>query len=274
MFKMKNAQSRTRNQPMAPPIGAPRKAKSGFTLIELLVVIAIIAILAAILFPVFARARENARRSSCQSNLKQLGLGIMQYAQDYDERFPYFQASGGKFRQFANIQPYVKSLQVLQCPSESTAPDTNPNNTGYVDYSYNIYLSENPYVSATTPGRSVSVLTQASLTVLYADAVTESANSYESGCAKARNCTAGLATFATLTAEPDPAQRHLEGQNFAFCDGHVKWYKGDTGTKSASVYNACTPGSTDTQAAIPSNSLCSTTATTYSGSSPTFNITP
>jgi prepilin-type N-terminal cleavage/methylation domain-containing protein len=65
----------------------------GFTLIELLVVIAIIAILAAILFPVFARARENARRASCQSNLKQIGLGIMQYTQDYDERMPPTQAN-------------------------------------------------------------------------------------------------------------------------------------------------------------------------------------
>ncbi|RYG63911.1 DUF1559 domain-containing protein, partial [bacterium] len=62
--------------------------KGAFTLIELLVVIAIIAILAAILFPVFGRARENARRSSCLSNMKQIGLGMMQYTQDYDEKFP------------------------------------------------------------------------------------------------------------------------------------------------------------------------------------------
>src|ERR1700722_4415731 len=61
---------------------------NGFPLIELLVVIAIIALLAAILFPVFARARENARRATCQSNLKQLGLGMLQYEQDHDERFP------------------------------------------------------------------------------------------------------------------------------------------------------------------------------------------
>ncbi len=71
-----------------------KKAKSAFTLIELLVVIAIIAILAAILFPVFARARENARRSSCTSNLKQIGLGIIQYAQDYDEKYPVLRNNG------------------------------------------------------------------------------------------------------------------------------------------------------------------------------------
>jgi prepilin-type N-terminal cleavage/methylation domain-containing protein/prepilin-type processing-associated H-X9-DG protein len=126
-----------------------------FTLIELLIVIAIIAILAAILFPVFARARENARRTSCQSNLKQLGLGIAQYLQDYDERYPFnisyspypctgtgcntitFDAqtdptmpgavyqgqSTGKASSYAEIKwsdlimPYLKSTQLFVCPS-------------------------------------------------------------------------------------------------------------------------------------------------------------
>src|SRR5215216_4432933 len=77
----------TMDLPHATSLATPVKRR-GFTLIELLVVIAIIAILAAILFPVFARARENARRTSCLSNLKQLSLGIMQYTQDYDERLP------------------------------------------------------------------------------------------------------------------------------------------------------------------------------------------
>jgi prepilin-type N-terminal cleavage/methylation domain-containing protein len=70
-------------------IGGQDEKRLGFTLIELLVVIAIIAILAAILFPVFARARENARRASCANNLKQIGLGILQYVQDYDEKIPF-----------------------------------------------------------------------------------------------------------------------------------------------------------------------------------------
>ena len=109
----------------------PQRA-SAFTLIELLVVIAIIAILAAILFPVFARARENARRSSCQSNMKQIGLGMLQYAQDYDEKLPGYRFSyaspvagqtGAGTQLNSNIffnqvtYPYTKSYQIWVCPS-------------------------------------------------------------------------------------------------------------------------------------------------------------
>jgi prepilin-type N-terminal cleavage/methylation domain-containing protein/prepilin-type processing-associated H-X9-DG protein len=97
--------------------------RNGFTLIELLVVVAIIAILAAILFPVFARARENARRASCQSNLKQIGLGLIQYTQDYDEAVPAdvfvsVQASDATHYKWMDaIYPYVKSTQIFDCPS-------------------------------------------------------------------------------------------------------------------------------------------------------------
>ena len=104
-----------------------RAAKRGFTLIELLVVIAIIAILAAILFPAFAKARESARRSSCSSNLKQIGMGLLQYTQEYDElmvRTSYGQATGDdwsnplRWKWMDAVYPYIKSEEVFNCPSD------------------------------------------------------------------------------------------------------------------------------------------------------------
>jgi prepilin-type N-terminal cleavage/methylation domain-containing protein/prepilin-type processing-associated H-X9-DG protein len=99
--------------------------KKGFTLIELLVVIAIIAILAAILFPVFAKAREKARQTACLSNMKQIGLGIMQYTQDYDEHFPCIrmQDPSGQhtWEWHYEINPYVKSVPVFACPSNNAS---------------------------------------------------------------------------------------------------------------------------------------------------------
>ncbi|MGI5820019.1 MAG: DUF1559 domain-containing protein [Armatimonadota bacterium] len=94
----------------------------GFTLIELLVVIAIIAILAAILFPVFARAREKARQTSCLSNQKQIGLGVAMYTQDFDERFPPAYTGSGNRRVsgfYDGIGPYTKNEQMYICPSGS-----------------------------------------------------------------------------------------------------------------------------------------------------------
>jgi len=95
------------------------RRKSGFTLIELLVVIAIIAILAAILFPVFARARENARRASCQSNEKNIALGFKQYIQDNGEKYPPVMASAYDLKNNDGIQEYIKSSGIFFCPSDS-----------------------------------------------------------------------------------------------------------------------------------------------------------
>jgi prepilin-type N-terminal cleavage/methylation domain-containing protein/prepilin-type processing-associated H-X9-DG protein len=125
----------------------------GFTLIELLVTIAIIAVLAAILFPVFARARENARRSSCMSNLKQIGLGFIMYSQDYDEHMPgwyltnpggvkeFTAPNGGKYSNqpwYFAIYPYLKNWQILNCPSASAAVQyTGGYSLTAFPYSYN-----------------------------------------------------------------------------------------------------------------------------------------
>ena len=101
--------------------------KVGFTLIELLVVIAIIAILAAILFPVFAQARESARRSACLSNTKQIGLAMLMYLNDYDETTPsafYFNDTGARVDVFMTLQPYIKNLQVFYCPDRSDESDS------------------------------------------------------------------------------------------------------------------------------------------------------
>jgi prepilin-type N-terminal cleavage/methylation domain-containing protein len=92
----------------------------GFTLIELLVVVSIIALLAVILFPVFSRARESAHRASCQSNHKQIGLALMQYVQDNDEKFPPYIPNVGRYHALFTIRNYIKSNQIYRCPSDPT----------------------------------------------------------------------------------------------------------------------------------------------------------
>lgn len=131
-----------------PMFPSSHRSRAAFTLIELLVVIAIISILAAILFPVFGRARENGRRASCQSNLKQIGLGIEQYKQDYEQRFVvYSQNLNDNPRERLNA--YIKSNQLWVCPSETNANVQGMTDGRNVSYMFNSQLS----VTVDLPGR-------------------------------------------------------------------------------------------------------------------------
>ena len=221
--------------------------KSAFTLIELLVVIAIIAILAAILFPVFARARENARRSSCQSNLKQIGIGIIQYVQDYDEKMPSSQNDGlyVNVPWHVMVQPYIKSYQVFKCPSNISSGAVNATNNAAslaagvpasgVPVSYmsngglegtgaNEFGGRRPFTWYGTVRQptSLSELNSVATTIMV---VEQAGGETEPMCYDSTKFT-GTGTI------PRQFTNHLTTTNFLFADGHVKSLK-PTATVSA-----------------------------------------
>lgn len=165
-------------------------------------VIAIIAILAAILFPVFAKAREKARQSSCLSNVKQLMIAVLSYAQDYDEMLPgyYFPGAPAASDQWHEIiLPYVKNTQIFACPSVSNL------NPGY-GWNYR-WISYGTADSGVSPITSLGAFTAPSETVILSDS-----NQYY------------VRGPSISTASYWPPARHNEGSNFGFADGHAKWY--------------------------------------------------
>ncbi|NUQ01493.1 MAG: DUF1559 domain-containing protein [Armatimonadetes bacterium] len=200
--------------------------RKGFTLIELLVVIAIIAILAAILFPVFAKAREKARQSTCQNNLKQIGVAIAQYTQDYDERLSpnYIYESPGS----TNLcwwedltQPYIKNYQVVICPSDQPAPYTwqRPAWTGYPNPLMRSYSANSNGggsavipIGGTATACNLSQIVSAANLILIAESNDTELNTLATDVdAWATN---GIGTID---------KRHNDGSNWLFADGHVKW---------------------------------------------------
>lgn len=225
--------------------------RRGFTLIELLVVIAIIAILAAILFPVFAQAREKARQSTCQSNLKQLGLGLSMYQQDYDQMLPtgnhptngscpeVFARTGWEGWISGMVQPYVKNGGIWSCPSDVRTGrgghDSDNNRCGAigsatynqyqqlifkVSYGYN-YQGINNGTTATMPGFSANE----SAAIRPADhAVMWDSNNKWADC---NNCFFPRDVQNYLNKNWSYGARHSERTNFLFLDGHVKSLKWD-----------------------------------------------
>jgi prepilin-type N-terminal cleavage/methylation domain-containing protein/prepilin-type processing-associated H-X9-DG protein len=215
--------------------------RSAFTLIELLVVIAIIAILASILFPVFGRARENARKTSCQSNMKQLGLAIIQYNQDYDEKMPirdnsYFVGPAGQGSSWdLTLQPYLKSTQLITCPSD-TGPKYNV--AGFGNQLRRSYaMAEYMLVRDSKDGINVSQIKAPALTVLMGERRSFGDNGtdhwhygsiFNNIDQISSQNSIGSVYDSNNDGQPGPypgVGPHLEFSNILYTDGHVKSYR-------------------------------------------------
>lgn len=250
------------SKPVSDARSFPKKA---FTLIELLVVIAIIAILAAILFPAFARARENARRTSCTSNLKQIGLGMMQYLQDYDQLYPaaglgvmepsggtatpialpaatyttYVSAVGYQYTWMDYIFPYVKSVQLFRCPSIKGG--ASQNSYGY-NSAFGIRGTQANYGIAGFTRIHEARITRPSEAVMVMDFHDQGGP--VAGAGQSLYWAAGL-DAATYPKHQDAVTPHMDGAVIAYADGHAKWIpRGkyvSTATDFASTCNLAAP---------------------------------
>jgi prepilin-type N-terminal cleavage/methylation domain-containing protein/prepilin-type processing-associated H-X9-DG protein len=206
----------------------PMRLRTAFTLIELLVVIAIIAILASILFPVFAQTREKARQASCLSNTKQLSLAMMLYTEDYDTKMPLIRGSQSWVYQ---MQPYLKSYAILRCPSDTSTnwtSDPAAFSTAYrvTSYTLNSLLIpatpttsnpnpiSNPYDTITAIDKPASVIFMG-----------ESATGFRENYFHAHQWPARHWVASRNLPDDLNTERHSEGFTVGFLDGHAKWVR-------------------------------------------------
>lgn len=208
----------------------------GFTLIELLVVIAIIVILAAILFPVFAQARAKARQTICLSNMRQMGLGVMMYAQDYDEAFPLDSHTGGggnaNWVWIKTLQPYVKTSLLYRCPSDPSAnwerPLSGQVTTRKTSYGTNFWMLPRLGVDELTMNCSgfntVGSIRAPARTIYIAELRTNAAGGADHYHPAAWRYPNSCGTYIEPTDEL-AMDWHSGGTNYTFVDGHAKWFR-------------------------------------------------
>ena len=217
----------------------PKRQCPGFTLIELLVVIAIIAILAAILFPVFARAREKARQTACQSNMRQVGLALAMYAEDYSGLLPLWSLVGGApngagrrpgraYTWDEQIFPYSRNNQILICRS-------NPFTVGSRSYAMPRYVS----------GAGIAIPPMVAETVLLFEKGAYLPGTWEDATGE------NFKQSTSAASAPNEAPFHNGGKNFVFLDGHVKWFKATSGPFAFQTRAGVEPGTCIVPSPVP-----------------------
>ena len=273
--------------------------RKGFTFIELLVVIAIIAILAAILFPVFAKVREKARQTSCLSNEKQLGLAFIQYSEDYDEHYPVG-ATGGYLTFWGlswtgRIYPYVKSTGVYHCPDDTTPTTAGDPNSVAVSYNYNAsLLFNNGNAAFPGPVGAEAGFNAPSKTVLLneisgdpVDVTTDNEGALTTGSTYSvgsngtwagtenqwgptnptvlfeTGVLGGRAESAASYIDKANLGRHNNGSNYLLCDGHAKWYPGGAVSSGFSALLPTNPQSSGDDSTYPYAAGTADSSNTY-----------
>jgi prepilin-type processing-associated H-X9-DG protein len=239
-----------------------RSRHRGATLLDIIIPTSVYIILAAMLIPIFGRARKDGRRRQCQSNLQQIVSAVSQYMNDNDGYYPaavWGQSSSNaaekRYLGWADtLQPYMKSIESYQCPEEANGGSSDPASSDYVDYWYNPALSWNGKHGPAARWNSMFAFeneSQIRSTVMMGDAgkangmgtATSRCNGYECSGNNDVSTPSIYASSGQVINEgfAGGGQRHLDGLNIAFADGHIKWFNRTQPNSSKRIYNLFTP---------------------------------